>query len=102
MDGHVATPYYIYFYVFTCEHCHFPHVDVRFVPTIPQDQIDNDPAVWTCTKCKSPQSAIDYRRAAYSKKLLMSNGKCSERIGLNILPPPNVIRFDKARASHRK
>ena len=102
MGGHVATPYYIYFYVFTCEHCQFPHLDVRFVPTIPQDQIDNDSAVWTCAKCNSPQSTVGYRKAAYAKKLLMSDGKCTERVNLNSLPPPKVIRIDRASASHRK
>ena len=98
----MATPYYIYFYVFTCEHCQFPHLDVRFVPTIPQDQIDNDSAVWTCAKCNSPQSTVGYRKAAYAKKLLMSDGKCTERVNLNTLPPPKVIRIDRASASHRK
>ena len=96
------TPYYVYFYVFTCEHCHFPHVDARFVPTIPQDQIDNEPAEWTCRKCNSPQNAVSYRKAVYGKKLLVSNGKCTERVNLNALPPPKVIRIDRAGAANRK
>jgi ribosomal protein L37AE/L43A len=92
----MAVPYYIYFYVFECEHCHYPHLDTRLVPTIPQDQMDNDPSVWRCKKCNSPQSAVGYRTAAYAKKLLMSNGKCTERVSLNSLPPTNIIRIDRA------
>ena len=98
----MTTPYYIYFYVFTCEHCHFPYMDMRFVPTIPQDQIDNDPAVWICKKCNSPQSAVNYRKAAYAKKLLMSDGKCSERVSFNTLALSKIFRIDRGSASNRK
>lgn len=98
----MAPSYYIYFYVFTCEHCHFPYVDVRFVPTIPQDQIDNDPAVWTCKKCNSPQSTVGYRKAAYAKKLLMSNGKCTERASFNTLTLSKIFGTDRGSASNRK
>lgn len=98
----MATPYYIYFYVFTCEHCHFPFVDVRFVPTIPQDQMDDDPAAWTCKKCGSPQSTVDYRKAAYTKKLLMSNGKCTERASFNTLALSRILGIDRGSASNRK
>jgi Zn-finger protein len=94
--------YYIYFYVFECEHCHYPHLDTRLVPTIPQDQMDNDPYVWTCKKCKIPQSAVGYRTAAYAKKLLMTNGKCTERVKLSSLLPTSMMSFGRARRSNLK
>jgi hypothetical protein len=102
MASHVAVSYYIYFYVFECEHCHYPHLDMRLVPTIPQDQMDDDPAVWTCKKCNSRQSTVCYRNAAYAKKLLMTSGKCTERGNLSTLPLSKIIKFDRARRSNLK
>lgn len=101
MAEHLPTSYYIYFYVFTCEHCHYPYLDMRLVPRIPQDQMDSEPAVWTCKKCYSPQSTAGHRRAAYAKRLLMSNGKCSERV-LAALAPSKIFAIDRASRSDSK
>jgi hypothetical protein len=80
MQNTPDTPYFVYFYVFTCEQCHCPYLDSRLVATVPHDQeIEHAPAEWTCANCNSRQSTALYRSAAYAKKLSVRSGKCSER-----------------------
>ena len=80
MQNTSDTPYFVYFYVFTCEQCNCPHLDTRLVAHAPHDQeIDRAPAEWTCENCNSPQSTALYRSAAYVRMLSVKNGNRSER-----------------------
>ena len=80
MQNALDTPYFVYLYVFTCEQCNSPHFQTHLVPKVPQDEeIERAPAEWFCKNCSSHQSTALYRSAVYAKKLLVRNGKCSER-----------------------
>lgn len=79
MQNAPDTPYFVYFYVFTCEQCQCPCLDTRLVANTPQDETDRDPALWYCKNCNSSNHTAGHRAAVYAKKLLVKSGKCSER-----------------------
>ncbi len=80
MQNNPDTTYFVYFYVFTCEHCGRPHLDTKCEANAPRDEeIDRAPAEWFCDNCNSPQSTALYRSAVYAKLLSVQNGKCLER-----------------------
>jgi len=78
MQSGSDTSYFVYFYVYTCDQCNFPHLDTLISET-PQD-LDRRSLDWRCKNCRSQQYVeFGNRTAAYVKALLVKDGKCSER-----------------------
>jgi hypothetical protein len=73
------TSYFIYFYVFTCEKCNQPQLQLNLLAEIPQDDKTHQAAFgYTCSNCGHIEFPC-HRPAVYTKWLQVKNSKCSER-----------------------
>jgi hypothetical protein len=79
MQNPPNTDYFVYLYVVTCEKCNCPHVEAVIADKVPRDEIEQNGIDWHCKNCNSPESTALYRAALYAKRLLVKEGKCSER-----------------------